>query len=134
MRKPRVIRIRWGAEAPPLPLGCRWCGHPPYAHDASSLPHRRHHQWEQPTPAQMRARLDARRRLGLGVSLPAAAPVRPLKLQPPMAPRPGRHARPLPVPASSGGRRSPDRVPPGPRGPYQREPCGTPAYWSEEAA
>ncbi|RCG31363.1 hypothetical protein DQ384_11685 [Sphaerisporangium album] len=127
-------RIRWGADAPPLPLGCRWCGHPPYAHDASSLPHRRHHQWEQPTPAQMRARLDARRRLGLGASLPAAAPVRPLKLQPPVAPRPGRHARPLPVTTSSGGRRSPDRVTPDPRGPYRREPYGTPAYRSGAAA
>ncbi|MEV6982427.1 hypothetical protein AB0M95_14360 [Sphaerisporangium sp. NPDC051017] len=78
-----------------MPLGCRWCGHPAYAHDASSLPHRRHHQWEQPTPAQMRARLDARRRLGLGGSLPVAAPVRPLRLHPPAVAHLPRHARPL---------------------------------------
>lgn len=29
MSKIRTIRVRWGAEAPPLPLGCRWCGHAP---------------------------------------------------------------------------------------------------------
>ncbi|GGK74873.1 hypothetical protein Sme01_34490 [Sphaerisporangium melleum] len=73
---PRLVRIRHGADAPPKPLGCRWCGHPPYAHDAQSLPHRRRHEWEHPTNAQMRARLDARRRLGL-CGTPPASPARP---------------------------------------------------------
>ncbi|MEV6979746.1 hypothetical protein AB0M95_00520 [Sphaerisporangium sp. NPDC051017] len=85
-----------------MPLGCRWCGHPPYAHDAASLPHRRHHEWEQPTAAQMRARLDARRRLGLCDSLPSAAPVRPRMVPPSADPYSGRHARPVPVAASHG--------------------------------
>ncbi|GGL00824.1 hypothetical protein Sme01_40810 [Sphaerisporangium melleum] len=76
----RAIRIRWRRDAPPLPLGCRWCGHPPYDHRAHTLPHRRHHQWEQPTAAQMRARLDARRRLG-GCDHPPAVPVRPIAVR-----------------------------------------------------
>ncbi|RCG17417.1 hypothetical protein DQ384_39775 [Sphaerisporangium album] len=112
----RVIHVRWGADAPPLPLGCRWCGHPPYAHDASSLPHRRHHQWEQPTLAQMRRRLDARRRAGLCASLPPVAAVRPLIAEPPATARRGRHARPGPATTqyerhflgtAGGGRREP---------------------------
>ncbi|MEU8201562.1 hypothetical protein [Streptosporangium sp. NPDC049046] len=39
----KIIRVRWHAERPPSPLGCRWCGHPPYAHNAASLPHRPGH-------------------------------------------------------------------------------------------
>lgn len=61
----RIIRVRWHAEQPPTPLGCRWCGHPPYAHDTAGLPHRPGHLWEQPTSVQVRARMTARRRLGL---------------------------------------------------------------------
>ncbi|WP_424528525.1 hypothetical protein ACOZ38_02500 [Sphaerisporangium viridialbum] len=109
MTKARAIRIRWQADRPPLPLGCRWCGHAPYAHDASSLPHRRHHQWEQPTVAQVHARLATRRRLGLCASFPAAAPTRPLKVHPPATP--GRHARTGDAPVSHGRGRAPDTPP-----------------------
>ncbi|GAA2850770.1 hypothetical protein GCM10010517_08290 [Streptosporangium fragile] len=122
MRKPRVIRVRWGADAPPLPLGCRWCGHAPYAHEARSLPHRRDHLWEQPTPRQVCARMAARRRLGLCGPVSAAAPARPVKAHPAVVPqaRPGRHARPMTA-AAPGRGRSPDTFPPRRREPYRRE-------------
>ncbi|MEU4836020.1 hypothetical protein [Streptosporangium sp. NPDC023615] len=105
----KIVRVRWHAGQPPSPLGCRWCGHPPYAHDAASLPHRPGHLWEQPTPAQVRTRMVARRRLGLCGRLPAPAPVTghvtpnplttvPLRAQAHPAPGSptgrGRHARP----------------------------------------
>lgn len=81
---PRPIRIRWHANRPPMPLGCRWCGHPPYAHEAASLPHRAHHHWEQPTPTQVHARMTTRRRLSLS-GHPAAHPThRPLIPPPPI--------------------------------------------------
>lgn len=73
---PRPIRVRWHANRPPMPLGCRWCAHPPYAHEAASLPHRAHHHWEQPTPAQVHARMSVRRRLNLSGRPPVAPPVR----------------------------------------------------------
>ncbi|WP_406312324.1 hypothetical protein OHA77_27400 [Streptosporangium sp. NBC_01639] len=73
----RPIRVRWHADRPPMPLGCRWCGHPPYAHEAASLPHRTHHDWHQPTTAQVHARMSVRRRLGLGGRPPAVTPPRP---------------------------------------------------------
>ncbi|WP_326644073.1 hypothetical protein OG884_09185 [Streptosporangium sp. NBC_01755] len=121
MAKVRAIRIRWNADSPPLPLGCRWCGHAPYAHEARSLPHRRDHLWEQPTSQQVCARMAARRLLGLGGRLPVTAPSRPLKVHPPAAPsqvRPGRHARPVAVIDAYGGGRSPDTTSP----PWRREP------------
>ncbi|MFI6458527.1 hypothetical protein ACIBF6_44150 [Streptosporangium amethystogenes] len=103
MSKVKAIRIRWKAEAPPLPLGCRWCGHAPYSHDASTLPHRRDHHWEQPTPRQVCARMATRRRLGLCGPLPA--PARPLKTHPSTTEtRPGRHARPATPPVHGRGR------------------------------
>lgn len=77
MPKLRAIRIRWHADQPPMPLGCRWCGNAPYAHDDASLAHRAHHGWEHPTVAQVRARMAARRRLGLGRQMPQVAPARP---------------------------------------------------------
>ncbi|MEV7966974.1 hypothetical protein AB0O34_13455 [Sphaerisporangium sp. NPDC088356] len=102
MQKPRTIRIRWHADHPPRPLGCRWCGHPPYAHDAGSLPHRRHHQWEHPTNAQVRARLDARRRLALSGSFPAPPALRPsARVRPAVRPQ-------LPACASTPPGRRPD--------------------------
>lgn len=91
---PRPIRVRWHANRPPMPLGCRWCGHPPYAHEAASLPHRAHHHWEQPTSAQVHARMAVRRRLNLsgrpipGPTAPVAFPTRPPEVFP------GRHRRP----------------------------------------
>lgn len=123
MSKIRTIRVRWGADAPPLPLGCRWCGHAPYAHEAHSLPHRRDHLWEQPTPRQVCARMAARRRLGLCGPMPAAVPVRPLRVRPPaVAPlRPGRHARPVPAAVAHGRVRPPEVVSLPRREPYRRE-------------
>lgn len=122
-RTPKIIRVRWHAEQPPSPLGCRWCGHPPYAHDAASLPHRPDHLWEQPTPAQVRTRMMARRRLGLCGRLPA--PPAPTTVAPrppshPLAGSPisrGRHSRPAPPPY---GRESPPGVRPGRRESYRK--------------
>lgn len=93
----RPIRVRWHADQPPMPLGCRWCGHPPYAHEAASLPHRPHHHWEQPTAAQVHARMNARRRLRLCDRPPAAVPVRPLAWPEPPTSMP---VRPFPRPES----------------------------------
>ncbi|GII81520.1 hypothetical protein Sru01_65020 [Sphaerisporangium rufum] len=97
-----------------MPLGCRWCGHPPYAHDAASLPHSPHHAYEPPTRAQADARMRARRRLGLN-RFPA--PTRPARVhQPVLGPahpaRPTRSARP--AVAYPGGRGRPaGTAPPG---------------------
>lgn len=91
---PRPIRVRWHANRPPMPLGCRWCGHPPYAHEAASLPHRAHHHWEQPTPAQVHARMSVRRRLNLS-GRPIPGPMTPVAFSarsPEVSP--GRHRRP----------------------------------------
>ncbi|MEU8038869.1 hypothetical protein [Streptosporangium sp. NPDC049078] len=125
---PRPIRVRWHADQPPMPLGCRWCGHPPYAHEAASLPHRAHHHWEQPTPSQVHARMTVRRRLNLSSRPPVSTPIRtipgptasaalPTRS---VAVSPGRHRRPeqpgattgvtAPVPYRRGR-------PPGPRTP-----------------
>ncbi|MFF3443230.1 hypothetical protein [Streptosporangium sp. NPDC002721] len=131
-RTVRIVRIRWHAEQPPSPLGCRWCGHPPYAHDAASLPHRPGHLWEQPTPVQVRTRMTARRRLGLCGRLPSAVP--PVQTAP-TAPNPfttvtarptsrpfagspagrGRHARPAAMGAPPHGQPSYGRESPGVR-------------------
>lgn len=142
----RIVRIRWHAEQPPSPLGCRWCGHPPYAHDAASLPYRPGHLWEQPTPAQVRTRMMARRRLGLCGRLPSAVPPVSTALTISAAPNPfttvtarpashpfagsppgrGRHARPaamiaLPYGQPSYGRESPGVRPwPGRREAYRK--------------
>jgi hypothetical protein len=137
----RPIRVRWHAENPPMPLGCRWCGHPPYAHEATSLPHRPHHDWEQPTPAQVHARMTVRRRLGLCGRPPAAMPVRPLlRPEPPAvslggspaafpgrspAASPGRHRRqehPVPTTGVPNRRGWPPttRIPSTAREPYRK--------------
>ncbi|MEV4747919.1 hypothetical protein AB0K21_16205 [Streptosporangium sp. NPDC049248] len=99
--------MRWHTDRPPMPLGCRWCGHPPYAHEAASLPHRAHHHWEQPTPAQVHARMTIRRRLDLSGRPPVTTPIRAIPgptVPGPTAPAafpawssevsPGRHRRP----------------------------------------
>ncbi|WP_329086648.1 hypothetical protein [Streptosporangium sp. NBC_01469] len=148
-RTPKIIRVRWHAEQPPSPLGCRWCGHPPYAHDAASLPHRPGHLWEQPTPAQVRTRMTARRHLGLCGRLPSAVPPAPPVPPAPTVPTPpnpftivtarptgrpfagspvgrGRHARPAAMAAppygqSPYGRESPGvRLWPGRRESYRK--------------
>jgi hypothetical protein len=105
----RSIRIRWHAEQPPTPLGCRWCGHPPYAHEAASLPHRAQHDWEQPTPAQVNARMAVRRRLGWCGRPPAATPLRPILRPTASAASPGR------VPVAS-----PEHAPPVSPGRHRR--------------
>ncbi|MFI6800335.1 hypothetical protein [Streptosporangium canum] len=92
-RNLRTIRVRWSADQPPMPLGCRWCGHPPYAHEAASLPHRAHHDWQQPTSAQVHARMTVRRRLGLCGRPPMTTPPRPLLRPEHPAVSPGRHRR-----------------------------------------
>lgn len=111
----RRSHVRHTAARPPLPLGCRWCGHPPYAHQASSLARDPHHLYEPPTTAQMRRRADVRRRLGLASRFPVPAPARCVR--PTVAPM-------LPIEAAAaravrGGR--PSAPPPG-----RREPYGTP--------
>ncbi|WP_433366680.1 hypothetical protein [Streptosporangium sp. CA-115845] len=99
-RAVRVIRMRFSGDRPPTPLGCRWCGHSPYAHDDRCLPHRQAHAYERPTPAQFRARLAEWWRLGFAGRLSASASLRPLGETRPE--RHGRHARPTePVAAGS---------------------------------
>lgn len=118
----RPLRIRWHAEHPPTPLGCRWCGHPPYAHDAASLPHRARHEWEQPTAAQVHARMAVRRRLGLCGRSPAATPLHPLPRPEPSAAR--TPPRPEPQMASPDRHRRPEQ--PATAVPYRRgRPPGT---------
>lgn len=52
--------IRWPHGKVPPPFGCRWCGHP-RPHGLQSMPRRGLHEWEQPTEAQIKARMLARR-------------------------------------------------------------------------
>lgn len=89
----KVIRMRFSGDRPPAPLGCRWCGHSPYAHDDRCLPHRQAHAYERPTPAQFRARLAEWWRLGFAGRLSASASVRPPG-ETQAAPGQGRHVRP----------------------------------------
>ncbi|MFI8535445.1 hypothetical protein ACIGMX_35010 [Streptomyces aquilus] len=51
---------RWTATNPPPPFGCRWCGEPG-PHGLTYLRGRGTHAWEQPTEAQIKARMLARR-------------------------------------------------------------------------
>ncbi len=73
----RLVRMRFDADRPPAPLGCRWCGHSPYAHDDRCLPHRPRHDYDRPTHAQFRARLAEWWRLGFARRMSSAAPVGP---------------------------------------------------------
>ncbi len=135
---PRPIRVRWHANRPPMPLGCRWCGHPPYAHEAASLPHRAHHHWEQPTTAQVHARMSVRRRLSLSSRPPVTTPVRTIPgstvpgptasvafpVRPPEG-FPGRHRRPEQAVATAAvpyrrGRPPNPRTPSGRHAPYRQ--------------
>ncbi|WP_440098918.1 hypothetical protein [Streptosporangium sp. H16] len=56
-------------------MGCADCGHAPYAHGCPGQ--RVDHEYAQPSGALMAERLDARRRLGLGRTLPAFEPAQP---------------------------------------------------------
>ncbi|MER5644949.1 hypothetical protein [Streptosporangium sp. NPDC002524] len=75
------------ADSPPLPMGCADCGHAPYAHGCPGQV--TDHEYAQPTGALMAERLDARRRLGLGRTLPTVEPAREVPVQPiPLVPAP----------------------------------------------
>jgi hypothetical protein len=65
----------FSGRRPPLPMGCRVCGHPPQAHGCD---HVEAHEYEVPSADQMVARLGGIRALGLDVvSMPASEWVRP---------------------------------------------------------
>jgi hypothetical protein len=53
--------IRWPDGTAPTPFGCRWCGLEEYGHMQWWLPGRGFHCWTQPTQAQIKARMLARR-------------------------------------------------------------------------
>ncbi|MFC8332795.1 hypothetical protein [Streptomyces olivaceus] len=54
-------RVRHPDGTPPPPYGCRWCGIHPADHRARRTTGAGLHTWEQPTPAQLLARMRARR-------------------------------------------------------------------------
>ncbi|WP_329427244.1 hypothetical protein OG339_43975 [Streptosporangium sp. NBC_01495] len=97
------------AEAPPLPMGCADCGHAPYAHGCPGQV--AGHEYAQPTGALMAGRLDARRRLGLGRTLPTFEPAREIPAQPiPLVPAP-RQAEPEATPRTRPAGRTDTRRP-----------------------
>jgi hypothetical protein len=54
--------IRWPDGRPPTPFGCRWCGIARgWDHCQLWIPGRGFHVWQQPTQAQIKARMLARR-------------------------------------------------------------------------
>jgi hypothetical protein len=54
--------IRWPDGRPPTPFGCRWCGIAQgWTHCQLWIPGRGFHTWKQPTQAQIKARMLARR-------------------------------------------------------------------------
>ncbi|MFC9681336.1 hypothetical protein [Streptomyces sp. NPDC056948] len=53
--------VRWPEGRPPIPFGCRWCGTQQGHHGRSYMRGRGMHGWEQPTQAQIKARMLARR-------------------------------------------------------------------------
>jgi hypothetical protein len=55
--------VRWPEGRPPTPFGCRWCGINQRSHPFGPtwMRGRGMHQWEQPTQAQIKARMLARR-------------------------------------------------------------------------
>lgn len=52
---------RWTNDNPPTPFGCRWCGAEQRFHGRRNLRGRNSHCWVQPTQAQIKARMLARR-------------------------------------------------------------------------
>ncbi len=86
------------AESPPLPMGCAACGHAPYAHGCPGRA--ADHEYAQPSGELMSARLEARRRVGLGRGLPTFQPAHEVTTRPaPVVPEPRRAEREV-VPAS----------------------------------
>jgi hypothetical protein len=55
------VTTRVRHHAPPVPSGCRWCGDEQYHHGRSYVRSVGMHGWEQPTRAQVIARMKARR-------------------------------------------------------------------------
>jgi hypothetical protein len=53
--------VRWPDGRPPTPFGCRWCGAEQRFHGRRNLRGRNSHRWVQPTQAQIKARMVARR-------------------------------------------------------------------------
>lgn len=53
--------VRWPHGTFPTPFSCRWCGREERSHGRLFLPRRGFHTWEQPTQAQIKARMAARR-------------------------------------------------------------------------
>lgn len=53
--------IRWPNGTAPTPFGCRWCGTEQGGHGRWWMPGKGLHRWEQPTEAQIKARMLARR-------------------------------------------------------------------------
>ncbi|MFI2632574.1 hypothetical protein ACH5A2_19580 [Streptomyces collinus] len=53
--------VRWPDGRPATPFGCRWCGTQQSHHGRSYMRGRGMHGWEQPTQAQIKARMVARR-------------------------------------------------------------------------
>ncbi|MER6534377.1 hypothetical protein ABT215_11300 [Streptomyces sp900105755] len=53
--------FRWTPDRLPTPFGCRWCGTERGHHGRQYLRGRDVHTWEQPTQAQIKARMLARR-------------------------------------------------------------------------
>lgn len=54
-------QVRWPHGTTPAPSGCRWCGREQYNHGCWYVPRRGFHGWVQPTQAQIKARMLARR-------------------------------------------------------------------------
>ncbi|KAF2774682.1 hypothetical protein [Streptomyces sp. OM5714] len=54
-------QIRWPHGTTPPPSGCRWCGREERDHGCWFVPRRGFHTWVQPTQAQIKARMLARR-------------------------------------------------------------------------
>lgn len=85
--------IRWpDGKRTPTPFGCRWCGYERRSHGQLFLPRRGFHAWVQPTQAQIKARMLARRNvrksvcrcpdpMTYGVPLPFAPVVDPWKCE-----------------------------------------------------
>jgi hypothetical protein len=53
--------IRYPDGTAPTPFGCRWCGTEQGGHGRRWMPGKGLHRWEQPTEAQVKARMLARR-------------------------------------------------------------------------